>query len=1620
MHKKHANRQVLKVGVVVVALVVLVAVLFSLTSDREVVAGQAIALTGDNVDVVDSERVTNPQNGLAGDRSASSQGQFGDENLRCPSGFVSDAENSRYCQGNFNNQLLSIGGWIILRPKIDMTITSIGLNHVLSNQCQNDECRKLNGDSVSTRIFVSENENGGNWIFLGEIISDELQVSKTDILAVTNFDVQTILIARGGTGPAARNPNWFFLELDGVPVSCQPNGVISENDDSDEIICFNGGLIPVNQGCTPGESYAGRAYCDDGTWTDNGEEVRSRFIFPDGTQTQRTPETGFCQNDNFCIATGGTRCYENGFAFPNNICQRGTWISCDRTSDNGEILDDNYICINRQWREGLACASEGEVIGNAFCNGNEFTSCDDVANIACVRDGRDGTEICNVQNVNNLANDGEEFYCTADEQWIECNEETLGQGVENVNPTEPYAHNFVCVRDVFSENSFFWKQINCQACIGDRPGICTGSKTLDISTSLTVDALSYYHSDREELIGCAAQSECYFDDTDATTSNSYAVDEKVGVLNDDAVCGLNSNWLRCIPSSTERFVVSDGGAELCTASGDWETCSATQNSNQQRGDYQCTQIDGEWQWFSQLVCSENGKYKVRNSETEICDGSAWISCPEAEETLTENEGVSVVCNNDGTIEVNELICNDDEDNDNNGLIDCRDIPACTESRGKTLHQFNYYTITLKSDDCFQEDIHQFADGVRNANNLRLRYDGIRVDERNDEGLQRNLDQVTLRSDNLGRFTIDSVTSLRNSNRRPQESQTFGGITFLYQRSTTSVKQVDVILTLDVDTQEQVFPLSVFTTNMLNGQKVFLKVDGEYYLLSYPDGEEFFTLENLQLRHLPLDREFPGEIFSGTGEMVFDIFSNREIVVTTSQGFVRISSQLALERPEAFAVPGNLQENLEVVITKATPIRITNPNLGELTICRQDNDADPRQALLCRNADGQGEADLIATLTNNVMATITLDGNDYALLYEVVDGTKQISIFNLIRPSITSVENLVYNDFINGMVAGRRVAVEFENELYLISHTVQNSFSLLELSVTRHADGVTIFPVVGSEDLVEVSVLGGKLTIERDYGTPPPPFRVSGMNARQLLDNPVNLLEQFSTTMSSVLPVNIGQPTNFGVITASDQDFTLLRQTFRLQADSYTFAIPLNFDEPRETTNGDVLMLYDSAEITGQIPVKIVKFYLLYDVADNVRRNFNDDFIRQLTSGREIALQIGNSYYLLGYRGVTSSEVTFFDMENLRISSLDKTRVIEPTVTGVQAVFDTPNGLVIVELDQINREIIFRTTTQVELLTQDAFGAYARQLTVSNKVELDGATGLVLDICNEALNSVTTLADICFNVPHQGRQNFFVDEGSPQLLQVDGVNYLLEVNGRTGADKVVLVRRIINIDNPRLSSQGIVLPASARHLEDNWVNFVANVTTDTYPIFNISGEFYVPRAVGRELNQFSFRSFSGLGRSGLRNSNAITQVLMNGTYTLGENVLRATQSLTGELRDRQIQTEFALQNYYYLPDDRTPLFLNLSSDGGFIVFNVNIDDKFYYLTARPETSELIRVNLFETDAFVSNIESSRILLQNRYLGEGDSRVIRVGSDRFEIKIAKIKAEDSSQNVIEFAHLTIERK
>ena len=375
-----------------------------------------------------------------------------------------------------------------------------------------------------------------------------------------------------------------------------------------------------------------------------------------------------------------------------------------------------------------------------------------------------------------------------------------------------------------------------------------------------------------------------------------------------------------------------------------------------------------------------------------------------------------------------------------------------------------------------------------------------------------------------------------------------------------------------------------------------------------------------------------------------------------------------------------------------------------------------------------------------------------------------------------------------------------------------------------------------------------------------------------------------------------------------------------------------------------------------MPVKSADIYLFFNISRTPKtRSFNDTFIQTITSGKEIALGFGSSYYLLGHRG-NAGQVAFYDPAQLTLRKLDGSEVYPVNydiTTG--ATFNVPQGAINIKENNVAKTITFKTETSTSLSTVE-FSDYATVITPVNRVHVGTST---FRLCYQTAYADLPSAKVCDEVGTL--PDVVVDP--IKVIMVGSTSYLLESNQQTGDQKRVTIRKIIPLTTGLLGSPTFNIP--------DWVGFVNLYTADKLPLFNISRTLYSTSTPSGQLRDLGLSAYpSGIAQTP-QAMNQLTPISFNGSIVLKDSILVVTQTET-TLAPRSGVTPPAVRNR---------------------VFVTSLVGKLYDLTVDnvvPANPNLRKVTL----------KTGTTTLLDRSFAAGDVRTLVLDGTRVEIKVVEI--------------------
>ncbi|MBI4152178.1 hypothetical protein HY495_00575 [Candidatus Woesearchaeota archaeon] len=541
------------------------------------------------------------------------------------------------------------------------------------------------------------------------------------------------------------------------------------------------------------------------------------------------------------------------------------------------------------------------------------------------------------------------------------------------------------------------------------------------------------------------------------------------------------------------------------------------------------------------------------------------------------------------------------------------------------------------------------------------------------------------------LTVSSLSFLRGSN-QPLTVQN----DLLYTYAEVEPKTVSVHAIVHPETAAVTLAESVLANNFAHGRRLAVEVDGQYYLLvQSPAGP--LNLAALQLISLPSEEAVPVTALA-SDKYQFEIQAKKVLTLTYDGTKIVIAVGKPTEALAGQVTQHTLAGEYEVSFSKKEPILLQDFGGTKLVPCLSDKPNDPLTLQVCLTDESQKP---FVTLQRDVLTETKLLDIPVALLYQwdLETNSKQASIFYLKQldgSTAAQPTELVYEDFVDNLVTGGKgVALSFAGDLYLMSHGGK-VLSLPLINLTAYTDGsITLYSSGSqSEKTVDFLVEGGMISLTRGFTAPPPPFTLSVQTTEELLANPLDLVQELSTSFSSQVPVMITSPINYGILgqdtTSANPDVLGFKPLFKVKGDATGQAqLALPFQKP--LINGRTLLYYYGAELKEGELIKTARVFHYFNLTDKAADSqaFDDQFLDMfMGKGKEIALGLGNGYYVLSYAGATPEQKSFYEFEQLQLASLDGTQKITPTVDELQASFAVPQGTIMVSVDQAVTKMTF--------------------------------------------------------------------------------------------------------------------------------------------------------------------------------------------------------------------------------------------------------------------------------------------------------------------------------------------
>ncbi len=766
----------------------------------------------------------------------------------------------------------------------------------------------------------------------------------------------------------------------------------------------------------------------------------------------------------------------------------------------------------------------------------------------------------------------------------------------------------------------------------------------------------------------------------------------------------------------------------------------------------------------------------------------------------------------------------------------------------------------------------------------------------DEGTAQVSTHATLCYNNNQRISVPSMAVLANGQLRPTA---LAGNNAIPYYSEGSPKKVSIVLLKSWNQNNQNafdVDLDAFAQNLLQGRRLAFIIDQEYYVVSHPQGE-LLNPAQIEVVHLPTMQRFTLR-HVGSNWYQAEVLGGKFVALRINEQNRKVQFQKGNqgEQLQAYPVPYNLAEQFEVAFRADAPIVLSG---HVISVCAQDNSNDPQIMQVC--SDNQPRF----TLQRDVMYG---DVEEVLLFQRVeqagVEGqptvVKQGYVFTVQLPGRDerSAEELDYNTFITALTNGKRVAIGFSGQVYLLEHAGQE-FSLSNLKLVKYAaEGKTEIPAAGNELKVSFRTAEGEIYLRRQIGNnAPPPFQLWAKTNDQL--GQADMDAQLFTSFNSLAHVAVAVP-QFGNVQKDASDIARNRDLFKIsipglpansRLQSLAFEVPKSIQDK-------VVFYYDGATRNGQDYVKSVTMYRYYDVTGRGSfRTYDDAFLDVFTNGNDLSLKFDDSFYLLGYRG---EEGGFFSVEDLSLTSLDGETEFEgeADVAEQSKTFVVGEGRIIVRISDEEGRVYFNSQTGAELVRQDAGelvqeGIEALQLRADNSILINGITYTICDTPSVEAQQTNVL--LCKSDAPDQKQLFA--RGRVETEYVQG--YLVLYKGRNEEDaKVVTFQKVQEL--------GFNVALEPRE----FAQFGARVGEGQAGAYVWSGKYFeLTAADPAQLATYALRTIPEGQLFPIGNVQTSEQELSSGTIIWDEKVVNVTQEFDN---DYNVQLRVRGMPYMLLP------------------------------------------------------------------------------------------------------------
>ncbi|MBT4111318.1 hypothetical protein HOE37_05655, partial [Candidatus Woesearchaeota archaeon] len=658
---------------------------------------------------------------------------------------------------------------------------------------------------------------------------------------------------------------------------------------------------------------------------------------------------------------------------------------------------------------------------------------------------------------------------------------------------------------------------------------------------------------------------------------------------------------------------------------------------------------------------------------------------------------------------------------------------------------------------------------------------------------------------------------------------------------------------------------------------------------------------------------------------------------------------------------DLQSGFEVRFTKEKPADVKGFG-GLLSFCDTDNQHIDNFLVTCIN-----KVPLTKVLDKDILYPTTIGQENVAFLYQYKDDQKIGSVF--LRKDLSPKElDYEANEFVDAMVKGRRIALQFENQIYLLEHPKSNLFSLQNLKMKIYEDSTEeTYDAKGSPNKVEFILPEGKITVQLDTSGNAGFYKLSALTKSQIVSQEIDLNEELSVKMSSEYGVKITDNPNFGIVKVNEDpktgDSNLEAEFFKIVVEKEDKKYILEKNVPKVIKKGDVsaLFYYDTINKQTNKAIKSLQIFQHFDLSKNKFHDYNNEFIKTFTGGNEFVVQYGKGYYRVGYAEKPTDQVTLFSLQKLILTSLDgKNKYVPKEANSKKVTFIVPEGGVVFEKKVDDNKLEFYKQTAVELTTQE-FNAddYSTFLTKETPVKVNKVTYQLKD------SGFTSTLDTQARIIEGNSEDTFKVLKKDQVEPIDGHLFWFKGKNAKGL-KEISVQPIVEIKEGQ------------KKTIDDWGDILAKAKDAKSKAILWQGEYF--DLVGdKKLASYSLRSIPEGDTFPIKNIKVADDETENGTFAFHEHLLFATQVL--DLKTTEASLELTPLTHKLL----TSTGLNSTSHGKTLSFVTTVGGPLYVMTHSTVNKNLFVVGSLFTPAksflkmLIPEGKSTKILFPDLTLG-----------------------------------------